>query len=287
MALDIQPDVTPPRGMFNPEAQRLFDETKSKRLGAKPPAKADVAPEAKAERKSPPAPQAKREAPQAKPDPDEAEADVEKSAGGGDKDEAQQEEEEEDLDVYRTFLIAVGVGSGGGTTTGRLDMEGVQPSNAPGRFARSETVHTTLAVGYFVTQAWLVSVEGRLQLLTGATPHCATATDCSGTSDFALAGLVKLTRYFSDGPLQPFATLGLGGGRIRQRVELTGLPDCGRSGNQQCYDTVSGGPLFGAGGAGLSYQAGSFLIQATVVANVGYPSYMLNVDATLGLALLL
>jgi len=280
MALDIQPDVAPPRGLFNPEAQRLFDETKSQRASAKPQPKAQPATEARTEAKDEAKAETKDEA-RTEAKTDGARADVEKTAGDEDGDE----DEDEDGDRERAFVIAVGVGSGGGTATGRLDMDGVQPNHAPGRFALSETVHATLAVGYFVTEAWLVSVEGRLQLLTGATPHCSTTTDCSGTSDFALAGLVKLTRFFSTGPLQPFATLGLGGGRIRQRVELTGLPDCGRTGSEQCYDTVPGGPFFAAGGAGLAYQAGQFLIQAAVIANVGYPSFMVNVDATLGLAL--
>ena len=69
-------------------------------------------------------------------------------------------------------------------------------------------------------------------------------------------------------------------------MKLNGLPDCGRSGDQQCYDTVAGGPVFAAVGGGVAYDAGPLLLQAAATANVGFPSFMLNIDLTLGVGLI-
>jgi len=273
IALEIQPEIVPPPGLFNPETTALFRVT---RKAASPP---------RAEAPGPTAP-APRPRAQAEPRPrtrapgqKATRVDVDEEVAPAGLGASRRRE--------RSFMVALAVGSGGGTATGHLDMQGVSPSTAPGGFARSEAVHAVLGLGYFWSRSSLLSIEGRLQLVTGATPHCQTATLCSSGAESAFAALAKATHFFTDGNAQPFLTAGLGGGAIRQRVKLNGLPDCGRTGDQQCYDAVSGGPIFAAAGAGFAYQAGPLLLQAAATANVGFPSFMLNVDLTLGVGLLL
>jgi hypothetical protein len=274
IALRLQPEIAPPAGLFNPETAALFRVART----SAPAARADAPP--------PASPAPRRHAKPAVP-PRARDADDDQT------DEADEAVVEKDAEprashsVQRSFVLALALGTGGGTATGQLDMHGVSPSTAPGGFARSEAVHMVLGFGYFWSPSWLLSVEGRYQLVTGATPHCPSASVCADTADSALAALAKVTRFFTDGGVQPFATAGVGGGAIRQRVKLNGLPDCGRTGDQQCYDTVAGGPIFVAAGGGLAYRAGPLLLQAAATANVGFPSFMLNVDLTLGVGIVL
>ncbi len=121
-------------------------------------------------------------------------------------------------------------------------MKGVTPNTAPGGFAMSELGHVTMTAGYFWSEEWLFALEARLQLVSGPTPHCQGAI-CSDPSGLAAAVLAKATHFIGDGPLKIFGTAGIGGGNIRQIVKLNGLPDCGHAGNQQCFDTVTGGPV--------------------------------------------
>jgi hypothetical protein len=179
------------------------------------------------------------------------------------------------------FFGALGIGAGGGTAGGHIDMKGVTPSTAPGGFAMSGLGHVTLTAGYFWTPTWLFAVEARLQLVSGPTSHC-TGNVCSDPSGFAAAVMGKASYFTGDGPFKLFGTAGLGAGNIRQVVKLDGLPDCGQTRNQQCFDTVTGGPVLVAVGGGAAYELGPVLLLGGLTANMAFPDAMLNVDLTIG-----
>jgi hypothetical protein len=286
LAVKIDPTITPPDGLFNPEVTALF-------AAARGPAPADAADGASNEN-GPPA--GEREpasdatggsAPSGADDEDPARspsatarkppvrvADVE----DGDEDVEDRATGTEAIDRY---FVALGLGAGGGTSAGHIDMKGVTPNTAPGGFAMSELGHVIMTAGYFWSSEWMFALEARLQLVSGPTPHCAGAT-CSDPSGSAVAVLAKASHFTGDGPFQIFGTAGIGGGNIRQIVKLNGLPDCGRTGNQQCFDTVTGGPVLLAAGGGASYALGRVLLLGGLTANVAFPDFMLNIDLTIG-----
>ena len=287
LAAKINPTITPPDGLFNPEVAALF-------VAARGPAPADPAEAASNETATPPG--GEREAasdatggstPNGADDEDPARSPSQtqrkppvRVADAEDSDEDVEDRASESEAIERYF-IALGLGAGGGTSAGHIDMKGVTPNTAPGGFAMSELGHVTMTAGYFLSPEWLFALEARLQLVSGPTQHCTGGT-CNDPSGSAVAVLAKASHFTGDGPFQIFGTAGVGGGNIRQIVKLNGLPDCGRTGNQQCFDTVTGGPVLLAAGGGASYALGRVLLLGGLTANVAFPDFMLNIDLTIG-----
>jgi hypothetical protein len=277
-ALKVQPAIAPPPGLFNPEVQAAFDEAK-----------------AIVEQETPPSrPPAKiiRQAVKPPPHPAPPEAKAVRTESGPVEEEEAEEEEEVGAAFHPSIFLSLGLGSGFGVAKGHLDANkdiyqgGVLDNSWSGGFAPSRLGHLALGVGYFLTPHLMLSIEGRIQFVSGTTPtgataHCMPSCSPPGT---ALAAVAKANWFFASGPLRPFLSGGVGGGNIRQVVTLEGVTDCG-SGNQQCVDTVTGGPLLLAVGGGLAYEMGSLLLLGTLTANVGVPNFMLNVDALIGVGL--
>ncbi|HEY4185803.1 MAG TPA: tetratricopeptide repeat protein [Polyangia bacterium] len=273
-ALTIAPDISAPAGLFNPEVQAAFDD-----------AKQQVETEKEAERKLTQQRRAPRPAAVVRPKPKKA------------------EEEEDDSEGGSGFFLSLGVGSGAGIAKGKLDtntdvaQNGTGDNAWSGGLAASRLGHITLGVGYFLSKDLLLSLEGRLQIISGTTPVTGTdkcPSSCSPPST-AFAVMAKATYFLTSGPLRPFVSGGIGAGNIREVVKLTVTPaatdpnpvtHCGSSGNDPtCVDTVTGGPLLFAAGGGLAYQLGSVDLLGGLTANIGVPNFMLNVDLTLGVGL--
>ena len=268
-ALKITPDIAAPAGLFNPEVQAAFDEAKQQVEAEKAAAKKVVRP------RRPVHPVAK---------------------------EPPKKEEEEKGD--EKFFLSLGVGTGAGIGRGKLDTNtdvaknGTGDDSWSGGLASSRLGHVTLGAGYLLSRDLMLSLEGRLQIITGTTQvtgSSACPTSCSPPST-AFAVMAKATYYFlSPGPLRPFVQGGIGGGAIREVVKLTVTPNaadpsaathCGSSGIEPtCVDTVTGGPLLLAAGGGVSYDLGPVDLLASLIANVGVPNFMLNVDLTLGVGM--
>ena len=284
-ALSIQPKIAPPAGLFNPEAQSAFDEAKESAASEREAQIAALAPA----RQARPVARAKR-------------ADPAKESG----EEAEQSEEGDHRGSG--FYVAFGLGSGGGIARGDLDtnknlLQRTGPDGAlvvdnswSGCFATSRLLHLTLDVGYFVSRDLLVSLGGRLQLVSGTSDVVGSPPSCPMTCSppsTAFAVMAKATYFFLSGPVRPFVVGGLGGGAIRQVVKLNVRPDetdgvtthCGSSGKDACVDTVTGGPFLIAAGGGVAYEVGSVALLASLVSNVGIPHFMLNFDLTLGVGL--
>jgi hypothetical protein len=302
LAVKIDPTITPPEGRFNPEVTALFAAARGAVPEEAPAAEAD---ETASESSTKPAtataatedsePSSETSRDDKNVDADERDRNATVAGGEAQKPKATPTptptptgtDDDEEVTAAATrerahpFFGALGIGAGGGTASGHIDMKGVTPSTAPGGFAMSELGHVTLTAGYFWTPAWLFAVEARLQLVSGPTPHCV-GNVCSDPSGFAAAVLAKASYFVGDGPFKLFGTGSLGAGNIRQIVKLNGLPDCGQSGNRQCYDTVTGGPVIVAAGGGAAYALGPVLLLGGLTANVAFPDFMLNVDLTVG-----
>jgi hypothetical protein len=299
LAVNIDPTIYPPDGLFNPEVAALFAAARAAAAGDAPatppgpPAAASDETTAGGDQAATKEENAGDEGAAAPAAGGDAHADAD--AGGKNRvrppapaprpaatDENDDIAGEADASgETRPYFLALGLGAGGGTASGHIDMKGVTPSTAPGGFAMSELGHVTMSAGYFWSRDWLFALEARLQLVSGPTPHCAGSV-CSQPSGFAAAVLAKASYFRGDGPFKLFGTGGIGGGNIRQIVKLNGLPDCGQSGHQQCYDTVTGGPVLIAAGGGAAYTLGPVLVLAGLTANLGFPDFMLNIDLTLG-----
>jgi hypothetical protein len=194
-------------------------------------------------------------------------------------------------------FLSLGLGTGGGFAKGAVETNENQPGDPnvpvgpyewPGGFAISKLGHVAAEAGYFLLPVVMVSIEGRLQLITGATKspmstHCMPSCSPPGT---AVAALAKATLFFSEGPLAPFASVGVGVGRIRQVVKLEGLTDCGVGAKQQCFDTVAGGPLLLAAGAGATWRLrGPWALLGSLTGHFGLPDRMVNIDLLVGVGL--
>jgi len=278
VAVEIDPAIYPPDGLFNPEVAALFAAARASSASEEPVAAAPDANEETAPGGDQTATETGRtdadgeKRPPAPPHPPVATATDEEEEVSGEGDAPAQ---------LGPYFVALGLGAGGGTASGHIDMKGVTPSTAPGGFAMSGLGHVTMSAGYFWSRAWLFALDARMQLVSGPTPHCEGSV-CSQPSGFAAAVLAKATYFRGDGPFKLFGTAGVGGGNIRQIVKLDGLTDCGQSGHQQCFDTVTGGPVLFAAGGGGAYALGPVLVLAGLTANLGLPDFMLNVDLTLG-----
>jgi hypothetical protein len=294
-ALKIDRDIKAPAGLFNPEVQTVFDETKAQ-LAAKDaqpvvPVPAPT-PATTARKTATDSPVTDKAAPAKKDNRDLEARPVPRP-------DEEDEGDEDSTKVVAPFFLSLGLGSGLGVARGHLDTNkdlvrgGVVDNTWSGGLAPSRLGHVVLTGGYFMSRSLLLSVEGRLQIVSGATtvsdtPSC-DPEPCQPRST-AIAGLAKASWYFSRAPLRPFVSGGVGAGYIREVVKLNvtsvdNTTHCGSGGNQACVDTVSGGPALLAAGGGVAYEMGRIVVLGALTANVGVPNFMLNIDATLGFGL--
>ena len=160
--------------------------------------------------------------------------------------------------------------------------------------AMSQLLHITPELGFFATDSLLLSLQGRLQMVSGAStvkgslvqknPDACGGGTCHPAS-FAVAVLAKATWFLGDPrTVMPFFSLAAGGGQIRQVVGVGKLSGCPSGG---CKDTVVGGPVLLGVGGGVSIElSGSFSAVVGANAVMGLPKIMANLDLNLSLAYL-
>lgn len=181
------------------------------------------------------------------------------------------------------IFVALMGGFGFGYATGHADLTSVNQVK-PG-FAPSSLLHVAPEVGYFIKPDLRLSLQARVQIVTGPTP-----LDMNGIHQPAKLGFAALARgswFFGEGPLQPYVSAALGGGQIRHVVVFTGANKlCGPNGDKTCVDTVTPGPLLFGGGAGLTYALSeTFGLVAEANALLGLPKLTFHIDLNGGLAL--
>ena len=202
-----------------------------------------------------------------------------------------------------TWYFALGLGSGFGWTTGQGEINkgnAMSPKDPPpgdkvnpGGFAWARLGQIAPEVGYFLSPDLMVSVQLRLQLVTGATPFYAVPTDTTtcGTSlicsapSLAIAGFARAHYLFHFDDLHPFVSAMAGGGTIRHVATFNTLPRCGSDMHTTCVDTIAAGPIFVGVGGGLFYNLSeAFALTAETNMIVGFTNFTLNFDINVGIA---
>jgi hypothetical protein len=208
-----------------------------------------------------------------------------------DQEEPEGEEEGEGL----SFWAAVTVGSGFGYHSGTPEAnhtndQGVSLKSSG--IGMSRLLQINPEIGYFHSDSFLLSLQGRFQMVSGASQVKGSnvannSSACKGgickPASLAVAALAKLTWFLGEpSRVMPFLTLAAGAGQIRQVVDVGKLSGCPASG---CKDTVVGGPVLLGPGAGLTIElSDAFLLVASANVLVGVPKFLANMDVSLGFA---
>ncbi len=186
------------------------------------------------------------------------------------------------------FVLAVG--AGGGYFSGAPEMNSVNDSGGVLKTSgtgMAKLGHVAPELGYFLTEHVLLSLQARVQFVTGS-DDVSYAGKTYKTTQTAIAGLLKLSYFLTDATarFQPFVAAQAGLGEIRYPVSTTPLLGCGPNGSAgACKDTVRGGlALFGVG-AGFLYMLGESLgLYASLNGLVGAPNFAVDGDLNLGVA---
>jgi len=189
------------------------------------------------------------------------------------------------------FAILGGTGFGWATGTGEATLGKVE---SPG-VDWTVMGQVVPEIGYLVTPRFMIGVQGRLQLVRGATPYqvpdreegeCGDDGICAPYTT-AFAGLLKATFFLADpgSAFQPYLSLSAGGGYIRHVSRVNAPNTCGPMGMDPCVDTVAGGPALFGPGVGFRYDVSDGIgIVAQIGGLIGVPKFTANADVNLGLA---
>lgn len=200
------------------------------------------------------------------------------------------------------FYISLQLGTGFGWTTGYGEVN-VDDKVQPSGFALAQLGHLAPELGYFVKPDLLVSVQGRFQLVTGATPLGLPMTDpttpegmklkaaCGGDylcspANGAIAVLARLTWFFGSETVRPFAGFSAGGGYIRHVAQFNTQPHCGATRDQICVDTIAAGPVLLGPHGGIMYSfSKSVGLVVGLNTELGFSKFTFNFDVNAGLAM--
>lgn len=200
----------------------------------------------------------------------------------------------------KSFYFALLVGSGVGTVSGTGEVTREPVASGIGW---TRTGQLAPEIGYFILPQLRVGVQARLQWVTGATPYappnpnmmmneCGSDSVCAPFTG-AFAGLAKASWSFFDpaDDFQPYASLSAGYGSIRHVAALADdrVDTCGSSSMLAigaCKDTVAAGPILVGPSIGFLYRlADPVSFVAELEALVGLPTFTVNVDVNIGVAL--
>jgi hypothetical protein len=184
-----------------------------------------------------------------------------------------------------TWFFGLGLGTGVGWASGNGDLH-VTDKVASG-FGASKLGHLMPEVGYFLSPDLLLSVQLRLQFVSGATAmRDPTATMCGSDhicdpATAAQAVLARATWLFGDGAVRPYLSGVLGAGQIRHMATIPGANMCGSNPASpvKCVDTVTAGPIFAGGAVGVILNASSnFGVTLGVTPLLGFPNFTFHLD---------
>ncbi|HEY0710909.1 MAG TPA: hypothetical protein VGG33_29170, partial [Polyangia bacterium] len=197
----------------------------------------------------------------------------------------------------RTWL-SLGIGVGGGWAKGNPEVN--QNYSVPetktvrpiefSNLAPAKLLHVNPELGYLISPKIMLSLQGRLQITTGASEVTFSTCEPDGVcqpATGAIAVLGKVTYLLKPlGAFQPYVSMSAGGGYIRYVVDLSEykLEGCGNTEGTACFDTVAGGGALIGPSFGAWYNlTGPVYLTAAVSSLLGVPSTMFNVDLNLGI----
>ena len=181
-----------------------------------------------------------------------------------------------------SFYLGVSVGTGLGWASGAGEINAAHVAD-PAGFAPAQIVHLAPEVGYFLHPGLLLSLQGRIQFLSGLTSQaCPT---CAAPPSTAIAAFAKLTWLFGDDKLKPYLSASVGGGRIRYVAEFPQNPDCGTTMTSTCVESLPSGVVLLGPGAGILYDVTpGFALLAGANSQLGFPRFTFNLDFNVGVA---
>jgi hypothetical protein len=185
------------------------------------------------------------------------------------------------------FVLAVG--TGGGYYAGSPELNPHDRATPPATIrvsgvARAQLLHFAPEIGYFHSPRWVVSMQGRFQIVTGTEDVLA-----SEPATWAAAGLAKVTRLLrrEGDRFRPFLSAQAGIGQIRHSITTpseVALVGCGAG--TTCKDAVVGGLGLAGAGVGFTFKLnGAFAVYAAFNALAGFPNLTVNGDLNLGVAM--
>ncbi len=215
---------------------------------------------------------------------------AEKDSGDAEPEEAERAEPV----LLPTWFFGLSVGSGIGWASGYGDVNN-QDKVTPA-FGASKLGHVLPEVGYFVSPDLLLSLQLRIQSVSGATPFRSTppmmmcgADQVCEPAKGALAAFAKMTWLYGEAPFLPYLSLSMGAGQIRHLAGFPGKNDnCGSNIMMpvKCVDTVTAGPiLFGPGAGFILNATPNFGFTVGVNTLLGFPQFTFHVDVNAGIVI--
>jgi len=198
---------------------------------------------------------------------------------------------DEDEDAPKVFLSLSG-GFGYGYASGSGEV--LTDHKAPGGFAPASAAHLQLEGGYFVTPQIRVSLQARIQFVSGPNGYfdssmsgqCGRDNYCSPANG-AFALLARGAWFFpTTSRVRPYLGVALGGGQIRHVVSFSSPTTCGKTGTSACKDSVASGPIFlGPNGGVLVAITDKAGVVVELASQLGFPKFTFNFDVNGGFAL--
>jgi len=264
-AIQIQPDIKLPERLANPEVQQAFIEAQAS-LRATKATRSPVS------------------------GPDVGHPPARGAGSGSDEDEEVEASAEPSQGEHARWLVGFGVGSGIGWASGTGEVSTVQ---VPSGFQPSSVIHLAPEIGYFLRPDLLLSLQGRIQFISGATAErdpsgtaCGSDKVCS-PSHGATSVFAKATMFFAASGFRPYVSGALGVGSIRHVVSLPNRNNCGTDPAHPvaCVDTAAAGPVLLGPGGGFMYELGRhFALTLGASALVGVSAFTFHLDVGGGIA---
>jgi hypothetical protein len=188
------------------------------------------------------------------------------------------------------IYIGITMGSGFGIASGNADMTSRHTLGSAG-FAPAQLGHIAPEVGYFLRSKLLLSLQGRIQYVTGLNPGPTTCNVQGGATmacvpkTTALAAFARATYFILDGDFHLFFGGSVGVGTIRHVSLFADDHSCG-TGNTQCVDSVKAGPFLVGPNVGLSFDVNKTVALVLAVnTQLGVPRFTFNFDGNVGVGL--
>jgi hypothetical protein len=193
-----------------------------------------------------------------------------------------------------TWLFGLAVGSGVGWVSGNGDIN--NEDKVTSGFGASQLGHALPEIGYFVSPDLVLSLQLRLQVVSGATAErdpsntmCGPTHVCSPATG-ALAAFGRMTWLFGEHMFVPYLSAAVGAGQIRHIATFPKGVNCGANPAQpvNCVDTVTAGPILLGPGVGLLVRVSrAFGLTLGLNTLLGFPQFTFHVDLNAGIAVIL
>jgi len=211
----------------------------------------------------------------------------------GDHHDDEEQEPEAPAVEPKTWFFGLGLGTGVGYAKGFGDQN-VNDTVTSG-FGPSKLGHLLPELGYFVAPDMVLSLQIRLQFVSGATSIVDVSKTMCGAdhicdpATMAVAGLARMTWLFGSGAFVPYLSLVLGAGQIRHLATFPNNNRCGPdpvNKPMKCVDTVAAGPILVGPAAGFFINATpTFGVTLGVTPLLGFPSFTFHLDFNGGIVI--